>query len=94
MLQFDASVDLTEHNIPPGMPPTVAVERAREALRALTGAGWVSVEWCGGAPAGASWARVYKRGSAEPLPDPVCKAVLALLKLTVRKALFPGLAAI
>ncbi len=94
MLQFDASVDLTEHNIPPGMPPALAVERAREALGALTGAGWVSVEWCGGAPAGASWARAYKRGSAEPLPDPVCNAVLALLKLTVRKALFPGPAAI
>ena len=94
MLQFDASVDLTEHNVPPGMPPAIAVERAREALEALTGAGWVSVEWCGGAPAEASWARAYQRGSAEPLPDPVRNAVLALLKLTVRKALFPGVAAI
>ena len=94
MLQFDATVDFIEHNIPPGMPPTIAVKRAREALAALTGSGWVSVEWCGGAPAEASWARVYKRGSAEPLPNPVCKAVLALLKLTVRKALFPGLVVI
>ena len=94
MLQFDASVDLTEQNIPPGMPPAIAVERAREALEALTGAGWVSVKWCGRAPAEASWTRVYNWGSAEPLPDPVCNAVLALLKLTVRKAMFPGLAAI
>ena len=94
MLQFDASVDLTEHNIPPGMPPALAVERAREALGALTGAGWVSVEWCGGAPAQASWARAYKRGSAEPLPDPVCNCGACALKLTVRKALFSGPAAI
>ena len=65
MLLFDASVDLTEHNIPPGMPPTIAVERAREALGALTGVGWVSVEWCGEAPAEASWARAYKGSGHE-----------------------------
>ncbi len=94
MLQFDASVDLTEHNIPPGMPPAVAVERARAALGALTGAGWVSVEWCGGAPAEASWVRIFKRGAAEPLPGPAGEAVAALLKMTVRKALFSGLTVI
>ena len=94
MLQFDASVDLTEHNIPPGMLPAIAVERAREAVGAMTGAGWVSVEWCGGAPAEAGCIRVFKRGAAEPLPGAAGEAVAALLKLTVRKALFPGLAAV
>ena len=54
------------------------------------GAGWVSVEWCGGAPAEASWVRVFKPGAAEPLPGPAGEAVLALLKMTVRKALFTG----
>ena len=94
MVQFDTSVDLTEHNIPPGMAPAVAVERVREAVGAMTGAGWVSVEWCGGAPAEASWVRVFKRGVAELLPPPVGDAVAALVKAAVRKALFPGLAAV
>ena len=94
MLQFDASVDLTERNIPPGMPPAIAVERVREAIGAMTGAGWVSIEWCGGAPAEASCLRVFKRGAAEPLPGLAGDAVAALLRMTVRKALFPGLAAV
>ena len=60
----------------------------------MTGAGWVSVEWCGGAPAEASWVRVFKRGVAEPLPAPVGDALAALVKAAVPKALFPGLAAV
>ena len=39
MLRFDASVDLTEDTVLPGMPPDVAVEQAREALGALPSAG-------------------------------------------------------
>ncbi len=94
MLLFDASVDLTEHNVPPGMAPAVAVERAREALGKMTGAGWVSVEWCGGAPAEAVGVRVFKPGASELLPGPPGEAVAALLRMTVRKALFSGLAAV
>ena len=90
MLLFDASVDLTRHSVPRGMAPAVAVERTREALGALAGAGWVSVEWCGEAPTDADWVRVYKPGATESLPIPAGDAVLALLKITVRKALFPG----
>ena len=94
MLQFDASIDLTEHNTPPGMAPAIAVERVREAVGAMTGAGWVSVGWCGGAPAAASWVRVFKQGVAEPLPGPAGEAVAVLLRSTVRKALFTGLAVV
>ena len=63
MLRYDVSIDLTEAILSPGMPPSRAAELVRAAVRALPGAGWVSVEDCRGAPPGLRWVTTSRRGA-------------------------------
>ena len=49
MTPFDASVALTEATLPPDMPPGWATELVWAAVKAIPGAGFVSVEDCRGA---------------------------------------------
>ena len=67
-MQFDVSIDITEAILPPGstIPPDAA-ERVGAAVRALPGAGWVSVEVCPGVPTGLPWIAVYRLGRSERL---------------------------
>jgi hypothetical protein len=58
-MKFDASIDLVAGHLPEGLPPQEGVRRARGAVEAVPGAGWVSVEWCGHIPA-VKWIRLYK----------------------------------
>jgi hypothetical protein len=44
MTHFDASIDLTVHNVPAGIDVAAAVARVRAAVQDLPGANWVSVE--------------------------------------------------
>ena len=62
VLEFDACIDLTQHNTPTGIAGADAVRRVREAVEALPGAAWISVEWCGPAPPSLSWLRLFRRG--------------------------------
>ena len=90
MPAFDISINLTAEAIPPGLPPLVAVERVREAVKAIAGAGYVDVEWCGGArPSGAA-VRVYQPGQAHPLGGASAERLGRWIRNEVRRALFPG----
>lgn len=63
MTSFDVCIDLTVHIVPAGISPAVAVARVREAVERVPGAGWISVEWCGDAPASAPWLRLFRQGN-------------------------------
>jgi hypothetical protein len=56
--EFDAFIDLSDGDLPPGMPPEAAVEVVRDALAHLPGVGRISVSY---------W------GDALVLPSPVVK---------------------
>ncbi len=61
-MSWDASIDIVSAHLEPGCPePSEAVQRVREAVGRLPGAGSVSVAWCGPIPA-KGWLRVYPRG--------------------------------
>jgi hypothetical protein len=61
-MQWDASIDIVAAHLEPGADgPGDAVARVRAAVESLPGAGWVSVAWCGRAPA-IRWLRVYPPG--------------------------------
>lgn len=64
MIRFDASIDLTVHTVPVGIPPPVAVARVRSYVEGLPGAGWISVEWYGDAPSSLPWLAIYRPGHA------------------------------
>ena len=64
LLCFDASIDLTDQAIPAGMAPTEAVGRVLRAVGAIPGAGWVSVDYAGKAPAGLPLVRLFTPGTA------------------------------
>ena len=87
MTAFDASIDLTIHTVPPGTQPSVAVERVRDAVADLPGARWVSVEWCGDAPASLPWIAVYEPGNAVPMTGGAFAAVAMRIEQTVRRVL-------
>jgi hypothetical protein len=63
---FDAAIDLTAQVVEPNRSPAEAVEAVRAAIEDIPGAGWVSVEWCVGAPRNEGWVRLYEPGRAEP----------------------------
>lgn len=86
-ISFDATVDIPESFMPPGMRPYEAVYRGREALEAMPGAGWVSVDYAGIIPPEVPWIVLYAAGSAEPL-DPLHGLDLAArIESAVRLAL-------
>ena len=82
---FDVSIDLSPATVPPGLPPAVAVERVREAVRAIPGAGWVFVQ----EPANRLLLRVTRAGSCWRLEGPLASRVAAEVRAEVRRALFP-----
>lgn len=51
------------------MAEVAAVEKVRDAVAALSGAGWVSVERCAGTPDGLPWLSVNWPGFTRPLSD-------------------------
>ncbi len=61
-MNWDASIDIVYAHLEQGCPePAEAIQRIREAVARLPGAGSVSVAWCGPIPA-KGWLRVYPRG--------------------------------
>jgi len=62
LLEFDACIDLNQHNTPAGIAGEEAVRRVRAAVEDLPGAAWVSVEWCAPSPSTLSWLRLFRRG--------------------------------
>ena len=94
MTAFDVSIDLTTDAIPPGLPPLVAVERVREAVKAIAGAGYVDVEWRGGSPPSDAAVRVYQPGQAHPLAGALGERLGRWIRDEVRRALFPSPAAV
>ena len=64
-MQFDAAIDLTPA-IAGKLGPGDAVRLAGDAVRSLPGAGWIDVEWCGGAPGNLAWMRLYQPGRSQP----------------------------
>lgn len=63
-MEFDASIDLVADHLPEGLPSRDGVQRAREAVEALPGAGWISIEYCGHYPPG-EWIRLFRPGRGE-----------------------------
>ena len=51
-------------HLPTGLSSREGVQRAREAVETLPGAGWISVEYCGHYPLG-EWIRLFRRGRGE-----------------------------
>jgi hypothetical protein len=87
-MEFDASIDLVAHQLPEGLPPPEATRRARAAVEALPGAGWISVEWCGHFPvAAAGWVRVYWRGRGEVMEGRSWRDLQAVIGAEVAAAL-------
>ncbi len=66
-MRFDVSVDLTHGTMPPGMPLDLAVAKVQDAIRAIPGAEFVSVEDCRGAPTTLRWVTTYKPGRSLPM---------------------------
>jgi len=61
-MKWDASIDIVSAHLEPGCPePGEAIQRVREAVGRLPGAGSVSVAWCGPIST-KGWLRVYPRG--------------------------------
>ena len=81
MRQFDASIDLTTHTVPAGLQSAVAIARVHSAVQAVDGAGWVSVEWCGDAPARLPWLRVYQPGDGRAKIGGEWDAIASLVRL-------------
>jgi hypothetical protein len=93
MALFDANIDLTEHAIPPGLPPVIAMERVRTAVQAMAGAGAVAVTWCAGHPRGQPWVEVRRRDvGGLRWSDEAGERLATLVRAEVRRALFPSLA--
>jgi hypothetical protein len=87
MQWFDASIDLTVHTVPSDLDPDQAVVRVRAAVEGLAGAGCVSVERCGDAPARLPWLALYEPGNAVPQSGGAFDALAALVESTVRHAI-------
>ena len=85
-MEFDVSVDLVAGHLPQGLAPTDAVRRVRAAVEALPGAMWVSVEWCGDAPA-IRWLRLYRRGRGEEMKGDPWDRLRNEVKVAVAQAL-------
>ena len=94
MPAFDVSIGLTLDAIPSGLPPLVAVERVRETVKAIAGAGSVNVEWCGAIPPSYAIVRVYKPGQAHALKGPFRERLARWIRDEVRRTLFPTPAAL
>lgn len=84
-MAFDVSIDLVAALIPDGCPPREGVRLAREAVEALPGAGWVSVEWCGDFPP-VRWLRLYRPGRAEVMEGGPWDQLRAQVEAAIAKA--------
>ncbi len=85
-MEFDASIDLVASQVPDWLPPEDAVRRVREAVEALPGAGWVSVEWCGNAPH-VRWIRLYRPGHGAVMEGPPWDHLQARIEAVVGHAI-------
>jgi hypothetical protein len=84
---FDASIDLTTRLVPADISSVASVERVRSAVERLSGANWISVEWCGDVPGNPPWVRLYKRGESRPQSGGSWDELAELIKTTVLSAL-------
>ena len=85
---FDVSIDITEAVLTSGSPmPPDAAKRVRNAVQALPGAGWVSVEVCDGTPPGLLWLALYRPGGSERLDggewDEIARSVEKAVRTTL-----------
>ncbi len=84
---WDASIDIGPAHLEPGCPaPGEAVQRVRQAVERMPGAGAVSVAWCGPIPA-KGWLRVYPRGQYLEPEGPEWERVRRQVQRTVALAL-------
>ena len=88
---FDALVDLHPDVVPPGLRPAVAAAAVADAVRALPGAAWISVEvHRGDRPA---TARLFAAGSSLALSGPAWHAVQTQVETLARAAMHDSQAA-
>ena len=84
---FDVTVDIPDEVVPAGMRPHQAVYRVREAVEAMPGARWVSVDYSGLLPPGIPWIVLYQPDSAIPMDVEQVSALAAMVEATARRAL-------
>ena len=63
-MPWDASIDLTDQVMLPGVSDATTAAKVRAAVEALHGAGWISVEQCPETPPGLQWVVAYRDGPA------------------------------
>jgi hypothetical protein len=85
-MEFDASIDLFADHLPDGLSSKEGVERAREAVEALPGAGWISVEYCGHYQPG-EWIRIFRPGRGEIMEGGLWDQLQANVAATVAEAM-------
>lgn len=86
-MRFDVSVDLTQGTIPSGMPPDAAIAKVQAVIRAIPGAGFLSVEDCRGAPDGLRWITTYQPGHSAPMEGGEWEGVRERVEAAVMAAL-------
>jgi hypothetical protein len=85
-MEFDASIDLVADHLPKGLSSNEAVQRAREAVEALPGAGWISVEYCGDIPS-VRWIRLFQRGRGKVMEGGLWDQLQADVEATIAAAM-------
>jgi hypothetical protein len=90
MIAFDAAVELTKHNTPPSMRSLEAIDRVREAVRALPGANNVSVTWCSRPPSAHRWVSVHHNERRAARAVQVTNMLQEMVEVEVRLVLYPA----
>ncbi len=86
-MNWDASIDIGSAHLEPGCSaPGEVVQRVRQAVERMPGAGSISVAWWGPVSA-KEWLRVYPRGQYLEPEGPEWERVRRLVQRTVALAL-------
>jgi DNA repair protein RadC len=85
LLTFDAVISVGPYNLPPGLSPNRAIAAIRQAVQAMPGAGWISVEHH---PVGTA------DGSIEVFPADSCANRSEALRLQVEAVVSAAIASI
>ena len=79
---FDAVISVGPYNLPPGIAPSRAVAAIRQAVQAMPGACWISVEHHG-AGSGDGAVEVFPAGTSRPSDDTLRRRVEAAVLAAV-----------
>jgi hypothetical protein len=90
MIAFDAEIGLTKQNTPPGMRSAEALDRVKQAIEALPGAGNVSVTWCSRPSPTHKWVLVCHQERRRPMAAIVTAMLEEMIEVEVRLVLYPA----